>query len=85
MTLEDLYQQYEAELRRYAARLTRDPDQADDLVQDTYLRVVKHLPLLELLEPYLRRAWLRRTLKNLFLDQESRRRRQEARWAEKES
>jgi RNA polymerase sigma-70 factor (ECF subfamily) len=78
MTLEDLYERYEAELYRYAAQLSRDPDRADDLVQDTFMRVVNHLPLLELLEPYQRRAWLRRTLKNLFLDQESRRQRREA-------
>jgi RNA polymerase sigma-70 factor (ECF subfamily) len=37
-----------------------------------------HLELLDLLEPYQRRAWLCRTLKNLFLDEESARQREEA-------
>ena len=37
-----------------------------------------HLALLAMLNPYQRRAWLYRTLKNLFLDEQKARRRQEA-------
>lgn len=77
MTLTDLYEEYERELRRYARRLTRDPHRIDDLVQETFIRTLGHLELLDLLEPYQRRAWLYRTLKNLFLDEESARQRQE--------
>ena len=78
MTLTDLYEEYEAMLRRYAMRLTRDADRADDIVQETFVRAMNHLELLALLNPYQRRAWLYRTLKNLYLDQESARRRQNA-------
>jgi RNA polymerase sigma-70 factor (ECF subfamily) len=78
MTLTDLYEEYEAPLRSYAARLARDRDRADDLVQETFLRAMNHVDLLALLEPHQRRAWLYRTLKNLFLDQEDARYRQEA-------
>jgi RNA polymerase sigma-70 factor (ECF subfamily) len=78
MTLTDLYEEYELELRRYARRLARDPHRVDDLVQETYIRAMGHLDLLDLLEPYQRRAWLYRTLKNLFLDGESARQREEA-------
>jgi RNA polymerase sigma-70 factor (ECF subfamily) len=78
MTLTDLYEEYEVPLRRYARRLTRDPHRADDLVQETFIRAMGHLDLLGLLEPYQRRAWLYRTLKNLFLDGESARHRQDA-------
>jgi RNA polymerase sigma-70 factor (ECF subfamily) len=78
MTLSELYETYEAQLRRYANRLTRDADWADDLVQDTMVRSMGHLELLGLLEPQQRRAWLYRTLKNLFIDQERSRRRREA-------
>jgi RNA polymerase sigma-70 factor (ECF subfamily) len=70
MTLAELYEEYEAQLHRYAMQLTRrDAHWADDLVQDAFMRAMGHLELLELLQPYQRRAWLRRTLKNLFLDE----------------
>ena len=78
MTLTDLYEEYELELHRYARRWTRDPHRIDDLVQETFIRAMGHLDLLGLLEPYQRRAWLYRTLKNLFLDDVSARQRQEA-------
>jgi RNA polymerase sigma-70 factor (ECF subfamily) len=78
MTLTDLYEEYEIELHRYARRWTRDPHRIDDLVQETFIRAMGHLDLLDLLEPHQRRAWLYRTLKNLFLDDVSARQRQEA-------
>lgn len=77
MTLADLYDTYEATLLRYANSLTHDPDQADDLVQETFIRCLGHLPLLEMLSASQRRAWLKRTLKNLFIDGERARQRQE--------
>jgi RNA polymerase sigma-70 factor (ECF subfamily) len=78
MTLTDLYEEYETKLRRYAARLAQDPHWADDLVQDTFVRAMGHLDLLRVLKPYQQRAWLYRTLKNLFLDQLASQQRQEA-------
>jgi RNA polymerase sigma-70 factor, ECF subfamily len=77
MTLADLYEEYEAALWRYARTLTQDGDRADDLVQETFIRAMGHLGLLVLLKPYQRRAWLYRTLKNLFLDEQRSRQRQE--------
>jgi len=69
MELADLYEEYEKMLRRYALSLTRDKDRADDLVQETFIRAMSHLQLLGILTPPQRRAWLYRTLKNLFLDE----------------
>ena len=69
MTLADLYEEYEEKLNAYALKLVRDPQTADDLVQDTFVRVLGHLLLLEQLDLHQRRAWLYQTLKNLFLDQ----------------
>ena len=77
MTLADLYEEYEAALWRYARTLTQDGDRADDLVQETFIRAMGHLGLLAMLKPYQRRAWLYRTLKNLFLDEQRAHRRQE--------
>ena len=69
LSVSDLYNQHEAELRRYAARLTGDPDRANDLVSETFLRAMAHLDLLGSLNSYQRRAWLYRVLKNRFLDE----------------
>jgi RNA polymerase sigma-70 factor (ECF subfamily) len=78
MTLSDLYDEYEGQLRRHARRWTRDPHRVEDLVQETLIRAMGHLELLGRLAAYQRRAWLFRTLKNLYLDQERAREREEA-------
>ena len=65
MTFADLYEEYEEKLNGYALKLVRDPQTADDLVQETFIRVLGHLLLLEQLDPHQRRAWLYQTLKNL--------------------
>jgi RNA polymerase sigma-70 factor (ECF subfamily) len=77
VTIRELFEDYESQLHRYAERLARDPDRAGDLVQETFIRALGHLPLLENLERYQRRAWLYRTLKNRFIDEERARQRQQ--------
>ncbi len=77
MTIDDLYASYEAPLQRYANSLAHDADRADDLVQETFIRSLGHLSLLEMLAAPQRRAWLKRTLKNLFIDEARARQRQE--------
>lgn len=57
--------------------LLQDPAWADDLVQEAFIRAMGHLDILGMLQPYQRRAWLHRTLKNLFLDEVRRHQRQE--------
>jgi len=42
MTFADLYNEFEDKLRRYAMSLVRDPDRADDLVQETFIRAMAH-------------------------------------------
>jgi len=78
MTLAELYRDYEREIRGRALKLTRDASAADDLVQDTFVRVLGHLVLLDQLNRHQRRAWLHQTLQRLFLDQRSARLRQAA-------
>jgi RNA polymerase sigma-70 factor (ECF subfamily) len=77
MTIGDVYEEFEVQLRRYAVSLTRDSDSADDLVQETLIRAMSHLELLAQLKDYQRRAWLRRVLKNLFIDEQRTRQRQQ--------
>lgn len=51
-------------LRRYARALTRDPDRADDLVQDCIERAIRKHALWKPTGPL--RAWLFRILLNLY-------------------
>jgi RNA polymerase sigma-70 factor (ECF subfamily) len=76
LAIGDLYDEYEARLHRYASNLARDPDRADDLVQETLIRAMGNLVLLSQLNRHQRQAWLYRVLKNLFIDQERSRQRQ---------
>jgi RNA polymerase sigma-70 factor (ECF subfamily) len=69
MTIAELYEEFEVRLRRYAISLVQDSDRADDLVQETLIRAMAHLELLEQLNPHQRRAWLYRVLKNRFIDE----------------
>ena len=76
-SIAQLYEDYEDALLRYALRLTHDPDWAEDLVQDTFVRAMGHLELLKMLKRHERRAWLYQTLKHRFLDQQRMWRRRE--------
>ncbi|MCI0440150.1 MAG: RNA polymerase sigma factor [Chloroflexi bacterium] len=78
MTIEDIYDEFEGRLRRYAMSLARDSDAADDLVQETLIRASAHVALLGHLNGYQQRAWLFRALKNLFIDEQRSRKRREA-------
>lgn len=69
MIVDDIYEEFEDWLKRFALGLAHDSDRADDLVQDTMIRALANLHLLESMGHYQRRSWLRRTLKNLFIDE----------------
>jgi RNA polymerase sigma-70 factor, ECF subfamily len=69
LTIADLYLGYQARLFRYAMHLAHDAHQASDLVQETLIKALNHLDLLQRLNVYQRQAWLYQVLKNLFLDQ----------------
>ena len=63
-----LFEQHHASLRRYALTLAHREDVADDLVGDTFSRVMTNLPLLAQLNNPQRRAWMYRVLRNRFVD-----------------
>ncbi len=67
--IEPLFHLYEAKLKRYAANLTHDFDQADDLVQEAFIKAAAHTDLLCRLNGYQQRAWLDQVVKNRFIDQ----------------
>lgn len=66
--LEELYQETQDALLRYCVSLAHDESAAEDLAQETFLRAWTHLDELEDLAPAQRRAWLRRTARNLWID-----------------
>jgi RNA polymerase sigma-70 factor (ECF subfamily) len=73
-----LYTSYEAQLRRYAESLTHDYDQAEDLVQEAFIRASAHADLLGQLDGAQCRSWLYTVVKHRFIDQlRAARRRQE--------
>ena len=63
---EELYVAHGAQLRAFALRLARDPHEADDLVQETFVRA---LPRLDRMDPdaVALRPYLFTTLRNTFL------------------
>src|SRR5918998_1390845 len=64
-----------ATLYRVARRLTRDPERANDLVQETYLRAFRAKESFELKE-YGIRPWLLRIMQNLHFSRSDREQRQ---------
>jgi RNA polymerase sigma-70 factor (ECF subfamily) len=70
LTIDELYEDYDNRLHRYAMGLTRNSNWANDLVQETFIQALTHLELLKQLNRYRRQAWLYRVLKNRFIDQQ---------------
>jgi RNA polymerase sigma-70 factor (sigma-E family) len=76
-SLEVLFVQHSVRARRLAYALTGDPNQADDLVQEAFVRVMSNLPHLR--SPDRLDSYLQRTIVNLFTSG-LRRRRVERAW-----
>jgi len=68
MIAQKLYEEYYNDLYRFGRSLTEDPDQAEDLVAETFLRATENSLLLDQLTERERKAWLFRVLKNYFID-----------------
>ena len=66
--IDQLYEQYEIPLKRYAYSLCKDHDQADDLVQETFVKALTNQELLNLMEGNHKKNWLYMTLRNHFID-----------------
>lgn len=65
---EALYERHYPELLKYCMAACRDRALAEDLVQETFLKALQNPDTMEDLGPCQRRAWLFRTMKNLFRD-----------------
>lgn len=74
----DLYEEFEQDMLRFATSISGSRDAAEDLVHETFLRAMAHLPLLGRLKRHQRRSWLFTTLKRIHLDEVAARLRREA-------
>lgn len=68
----ELYETYWTRLVDFAERLTLRRQTAEDIAQETFLRALANERLLADLDGRGRWAWLRRTARNIFLDQRRR-------------
>ena len=66
--IEELYEIHGGALRRFAFSMTRDDGEAEDLVQETFVRALSNSELLKILDLRKRRSWLFTVLKNCHID-----------------
>ena len=64
----ELYTVYRAELLKYCSMMCGNVNDAEDLLQETFMKALAHLDLLEELGEKERRAWLYKVARNLFYD-----------------
>lgn len=63
-----IYQLYYWELFRYMKKSTGSLAEAEDIIQETFLRALEHSDLINTMTEAKCRAWLYRTAKNLLID-----------------
>lgn len=66
--VEKIYQKYFKELSGWCASMTCDRAKAEDLVQEAFLRALDHEELFDTMTEEQCRAWMYRTIKNLYYD-----------------
>lgn len=64
----ELYTVYRTELLRYCCMICGNVSDAEDLLQETFMKALSNLDLLEELGEKERRAWLYKVARNLFYD-----------------
>ncbi|MCI8281693.1 MAG: RNA polymerase sigma factor [Lachnospiraceae bacterium] len=66
--IEELYTAYYEELRKYFVKQAYGYANAEDIVQETFVKAIEYEKTLGKLDDHKRRAWLYRTAKNLLID-----------------
>lgn len=66
--IEELYTTYYKELVKWCQGMTNNRDLAEELVQEAFLRAIVHEEMLSELILNQQRAWLYRTVKNMYID-----------------
>ena len=68
MKLYQVYETYQTELQKYAFSLCRQWQDAEDLVQQVYIKALEQYELFEVMHPLQIRGWLYTTLKRHYID-----------------
>ena len=79
LAFDQLFKRYQSSVYRFACYLTHNPNQAEDLFQEVWLRVVKHLPGTNDVRDF--RAWIFRITTNLHRDEIRKRRVRKSFWS----
>ena len=66
LSVEPIYENLNADLRRFVARRVDDPHAVDDILQDTYLRLHTHLASVR--EPERLTSWVYQVTRNAIID-----------------
>lgn len=66
--IEELYNTHYKELIGWCRSMTQDLQQAEDLVQEAFLRALTNAELLNHMKEKQRVSWMYRTIKNLYID-----------------
>ena len=72
LMIDELYDSLYKELTGWCTSMTGSRSLAEDLVQEAFLRALINAVLLEELDAGKRRAWMYRTVKNLYIDRKRR-------------
>ena len=70
--IDELYDSLYKELMGWCTAMAGNKTLAEDLVQEAFLRALINAKLLEELDSCKRRAWMYRTVKNLYIDRKRR-------------
>jgi RNA polymerase sigma-70 factor (ECF subfamily) len=73
----DLYEQLNAELLGWCSSMTGDRYEAQELVQEGFLRAIDHAETLKSMDFARKRAWMYQTVKHLFIDEIRKRKRED--------
>jgi len=68
MQLYEIYEKYQADLLRYAQSLCHQKEDAEDLVQQAYLKALQNMDSFEGSHSLQVKGWLLKTIKNQFVD-----------------
>ena len=66
--IDELYESSFTELVNWCKSMTQNQSMAEDLVQEAFLRALVNAELLNELHPAQQKAWMYRTIKNLYVD-----------------
>lgn len=66
--IEEAYEKYHQELVGWCQKMTNNLRTAEELVQEAYLRAMLNEELFSVLGEKQQRAWLYRTVKNIYID-----------------